>query len=297
MALSKDVRQCVVFVGFQKGCEGTARINPCGTAFFFQGGRHLKGGCYLVTARHVASKLAAPWVVRMNRKGGGAGVVEINRPQDVAWHYHPDPTVDLAVAPLAVPEWADVTPVSADYSLHPFKMKSKRIDAGDLAFVVGLFHLLHGKEENRPIVHGGYIAMLPGDDRIPVTDQYGEESEVEGYLVQANAISGCSGSPVFAIRSLEVEVPPSMFKDPKTMGNSPLNGEIPGSLWLLGIWQSSWKVKGAEIVAVRTDADVKSGMMAPLGMGVVVPVTKLFEILDTPELKNPREEAAAKYRD
>jgi hypothetical protein len=290
MALSKDARSCVVFIGTQSGQEGSARIKPFGTAFFFQGGRHLKGGSYLVTAGHVARKLInGPWVLRMNKRGGGARLIEVNRAEDVIWHYHTDETVDLAVTPMAVPEWADVIPFTADHSLHPFKMKSKRIDAGDLAFVVGLFHLLHGKEENRPIVHSGHIAMLPGEERIPITGQDGKTIEVEGYLVQTNAISGCSGSPVFAVRSLDVRVPPSMFKDPETQGDKPLSGEIPGSLWLLGVWQSSWKVKGSQIVAARTDSEESTGWMAPLGMGVVVPITKLFEILDMPELKATRE--------
>jgi hypothetical protein len=280
MALSKNARSCVVFIGTRTEREGGARIKPLGTAFFFNGGRHLGGGTYLVTAGHVARKLInGPWVLRMNKQGGGAGLIEINRADDVIWRYHNDETVDLAVTQLAVPEWADVIPFSADNSLHPFKMKSKKIDAGDLAFVVGLFHLLHGKEENRPIVHSGHIAMLPGEERIPVTDQDGNTIEVEGYLVETNAISGCSGSPVFAVRGLDVRVPPSMFKDPETLGDKPLNGEIPGSLWLLGVWQSSWKVKGTRIVAARTDGEDPAGGMAPLGMGVVVPISKLFEIL------------------
>ena len=116
MALSKDARRCVVFLGSQVGAAGGASIRPHGTAFFFDGGSVLGGGTYLVTARHVASKLDYPCVARLNNKdGSGARVLEIERAQDVNWYYPEDETVDLAVTPLAVPEWSDALAFSADH--------------------------------------------------------------------------------------------------------------------------------------------------------------------------------------
>lgn len=283
VALSRDVRKCVVFLGEQVQ-EGLSHIKPYGTGFLLRGGKKvLSGGAYLVTAKHVAKQLDPPFVIRLNKKGGGAELYEIKRPSDIRWTFHPDDSVDLAATPFEVPDWADVTYFSADHVLRPEKMESKRIDAGDAAYVVGLFHLLHGTEENRPIVHTGHIAMLPEDEKIPVSDK-----EVEGYLVQANAISGCSGSPVFAQRSLSVLVPPQMLRGSIHKDATPVAGEIPGSIWLLGVWSSSWKVQGSQIVSVRNDADNVAGGAAPLGMGVVVPASKLIELLEDAELADAR---------
>lgn len=284
MALPIAATKCVVFLGYQDGPEGTARIKAFGTGFFLKGGRKVvPGGCYLVTAKHVAEKLDPPFVIRLNKKGGGAGIHEIEKIGEIKWYTHKDSTVDIAVTPFEPPDWADVVPFSADHSLRVFKMESKRIDAGDLTYVVGLFHLLHGKEENLPVVHTGRIAMLPKTERIPVDGQ-----EVEGYLVQANTLSGCSGSPVFAQRTLAVQIPTNMLNEKYHKDTKPLNADIAGSLWLLGVWQSSWKVKGSQIVSVTADVNDTNTELAPLGIGVVVPAIKLLQVLDDPELRARR---------
>jgi hypothetical protein len=91
-------------------------------------------------------------------------------------------------------------------------------------------------------------------------------SRVEGYLMQANAISGCSGAPVFSTRTVILKLPKH-----KVAGSS-------GNLNLIGVWSSSWKVKQSEIVAVRSDArDART--LPPFGMGVVTPLSKLVDIL------------------
>lgn len=280
VALSEDARRCVVFLGSQEGPSGTARIRPTGTGFFIRGGNLLGGGSYLVTARHIAEQLDPPFVIRLNRKGGGADVREIARPGDIEWQFHDDDTVDLAVAALDAPDWANVAHISADHFARTEKMYEKNIGAGDPAYVVGLFHYLHGKEENRPVVFSGNVALLPENEPIPVNGKY-----VNGYLVQANAISGCSGAPVFVGRTIPITV-----QDQK----SPvLQGWVQGSIWLLGVWQSSWKVRGAEIVTAGNDA--QAGDRAPLGMGVVVPVDRLLEILNKPDLRRARMEAAKQH--
>lgn len=292
MVIPEYVRKCVVFLGFQDGPAGTARIIPSGTGFLLSGGKLLGGGSYLVTSRHVAQKLDPPFVIRLNKKGGGADVVEVQREDDMIWHFPADKAVDLAIASFVAPQWADAHYWKADHVLREFKMGTKNIGAGDPAYVVGLFHFLHGTEKNRPVVYTGHVAMLPEDEKIPV-----EGVEVEGYLVQANAISGCSGAPVFAQRVIPVNVPNSMLEHKTDKPDYALKGDIPGSLWLLGVWQSSWKVKGAEIVAIKIDdsgsdnaASERAGP-APLGMGVVVPAYKLIELLETAPLKAAREAA------
>jgi hypothetical protein len=92
-------------------------------------------------------------------------------------------------------------------------------------------------------------------------------------LLQANAISGCGGAPVFAARTIPLPL--------KGQNSKVLQSWVQGSIWLLGVWQPSWKVKGSEIISVKTDMqDRPGGEEAPLEMGVVIPAIKLLEVLN-----------------
>lgn len=274
--VSEDLRRSVVFLGWQKeGPTDEAPIDPCGVGFLVWGEPDKGGGTYLVTAKHVAEKLLPPFVIRFNRKGGGSGLHYIDAPEHIRWVPHPDPTVDLAVASIEFPSWSDNLRyhISSVLSTEPMRLG---VGAGTEAHVVGLFHYVHGSKRNLPMVYPARVVALPDDERIPVGKQF-----VEGYLVQANPISGCSGAPVWAYEAVQVE-----------------NAEIGaffyavGRLFLLGFWSSSWKVKGSEIVAIQADDyDDRKGELAPLGMGVVVPAGKLIDIFrDTDVTKNRAEQ-------
>lgn len=281
MAISEDARKSVIFLGYQVGSSASCEIKPVGTAFLVDYRDSSGHGTYLVTAKHISTKLQEdlPFALRLNKKNGGASVIEIDNQDDIDWHYHSDDTVDLAVAEFEAPRWADVMYVSNDLFLHGEEIEELNVGAGDPAFIVGLFHKLHGTERNLPVVYTGHIASLPGDEKIPV-----ENAEVEGYLVQANTISGCSGSPVFTGRV--INTPINVQKSPV------LRDWARKSARLLGVWQSSWKVKGSEIVSIKTDGDdVDFEKLAPLGMGVVVPAVKLLEILNMSKLSKSREAA------
>jgi hypothetical protein len=277
MALSENIRRCVVFLGGQgAGPIDEAPIVPKGTAFVMHGGKELGPGAFLVTAKHVAQKTDPPFVIRINKTGGGADLVHVDHTSDIRWCYHPtDKTADVAVAAIDLPSWADLSSYGTDGVLVSDLPNIAAIGARDIAFVVGLFHLHSGKRSNLPIVHTGHIAMLPGAELIPV-----EDTKVEGYLVQTNAISGCSGSPVFACNMLFTE-----WSGRKL-------AVYEGRASLIGVWSASWKVKRSEIVAVRTDdgdEEDEKGTLAPLGMGIVTPVSKLADILRGEELMQSRE--------
>ena len=261
------MRSCVVFLGRQEaGPADVAPIAPTGTGFFVHGGKTFPGRAYLVTARHVAEALRPPFVVRINKKGGGAGLVPIAQPDGIDWCHHDDSTVDLAVAPFSLPNWATARGLNAEGLLEDVQGLGK-VGPGDMVYVIGLFHLLYGKRENLPVTHVGHIAMMPGDEPIPVG-----RIHREGYLVQANAISGCSGSPVFALRTYKVTI----------LGHT-FFGHFPEAM-VLGVWSASWKVKGSEVVSVGShDGDPDAaGQLAPLGMGFVTPLPKLVDTMQDP---------------
>lgn len=245
----------------------TAPIAPVGTGFFINGGEAFPGQAYLVTARHVADKVHTPFVIRLNANGGGARLLHFERPSDIEWCFHPDSAVDLAIAPIALPSWAEARGFNAQGLLRDSE-NIKDIDAGSTVCVIGLFHLHHGKRQNLPITHVGHVAMLPKDELVPVDGKLRE-----GYLIQANAISGCSGSPVVTVRQIGLKTKPYAV-----VANE-------GVCMLLGIWSASWKVKGSEVVAVQTDTDDGKGELAPLGMGFVTPLSKLIDILWSDEMR------------
>jgi hypothetical protein len=122
---------------------------------------------------------------------------------------------------------------------------------------------MYGTKRNMPVTHTGNIALVPGSERIPT-----ERGDVEGYLVQANPISGCSGAPVWASAPLMIEP-----------GNPEQIFYAHGKVFLLGIWIASWKVRGSEIVtAPSDDAENERRAEAPLGMGIVISTNKMIDI-------------------
>lgn len=270
--LADDYRRSVVFLGFPDSSDPDHGLEPLKGTGFFVG---YKGNTYLVTAGHVADGLkidpldaeTGPFGIRFNDLSG-KGRVE---PMDtVQFHYHPDyPTIDVAVAEFSPPNWADALALPQVRLLDAERMERKDIGCGDLAYVVGLFHLLRGKEKNLPVVHTGHIAALPGDELIETTDG----THLQGYIVEANAIGGASGSPVFARRSWQVPI-----KDMKA------NLYTYGEVFVFGLWVGAWN----ELVKVP------AGKQIPRGLGIVAPTSNIIEALNVQDLVDRRKKRKAK---
>lgn len=274
MRLAENIRKCVVFLGqLGPGPQDEASFDPLGTGFLIVTDAEYGSCNYLITARHIAEKLHPPFAIRLNKKDGGAGLVHFQRPEDIEWCFHPtDETVDIAMAPCVLPNWAGAKGLWANNVIEDQPGQLKDIGPGCTAYVVGLFHHHRGEKSNQPIVHIGHVAMLASDELVPVDGEM-----VRAHLVQANAISGCSGAPVFVTRSITLD-----------WGGHHIMGASKNAI-LLGVWSSSWRVKGSEITTVRTKDDIK-GDLAPLGMGVVTPVEYLVEILLSDKLKSAKAE-------
>jgi hypothetical protein len=216
MRIADDLRKATVFLGEEIADEsGESAIDPQATGFFVvwqsDSGRpiDMEGeatGIYLITARHVAEPLGSHFAIRFNKKGGGS---DIERIENARWTFHPDETVDVAVLHCGYPDWADCVPVPGRMlsrpTLEPYRtvrkddliMNEPDLGIGDIAYVVGLFPLLHGKKVNLPVVHTGHIALLPEDERIPVRNRItNKRHDIEGYLVEAHGLEGLSGAPV-----------------------------------------------------------------------------------------------------
>lgn len=164
-----------------------------------------RGFQYLVTNRHVVE----PGIehgkkcdvlqrfVSLNHKTAPAG--SPSRAQQVVvgqgepWHFSDDPSVDIAVMPVMIPEtdW-DYQSVSVTMFATQDMVKGHEIVEGDPVIFAGLFYQYVGSSKLEPVVRSGSIAMLP-EDLIPTT--LGSPGRV--YLAEAHAFGGNSGSPIF----------------------------------------------------------------------------------------------------
>jgi hypothetical protein len=274
--LDEEYRQCVVVIGAAIAGKGNGEIDPWGTGFLVSDTD--AKSAYLVTAAHVvADKLDATLDVRFNRHGGGAGLHHVDKQK---WFFHPtDNTVDVAVHPIEIPDWAACTQIPRSPSLtEKERFERKKIGAGNRTYTVGLFKFLHGDRRNQPFVYSGHIGLVPEDERLPVDGWLLEHKGrvlVEAYLVEGEPLNGASGSPVFVRRTLG----PSAFPRVKAQY------WVEGSIWLLGLLSDAFQGKPGK------DYDIPSGGMIPRGVNVVVPAIKIMEVLDHPELKKRREAA------
>jgi Trypsin-like peptidase domain len=266
--LADDARKCVVYLGFRQG-DDDSEIEPIGTGFIVAAGDPVRP--YIVTARHVAEEFKTdPFVIRLNDKDGKGRNDHVDSAE---WFFHPsDENIDVAVREYDPPDWADYLAFPRSSFLSEFKLDSKDIGAGDLAYVVGVFSLLHGKRRNMPAVHTGHISLMALDEPIPVRDWRDETKTVEsnGYLVEAQTLPGTSGGPVFVRRS--VPMPTSVHGKLQTWSY--------GTVWLLGLWQGSWYGAPERYLKLPRDEDIQ----VPLGTGIVVPAIDIISALEQDDL-------------
>jgi len=141
-----------------------------------------------------------------------------------------------------------------------------------------LFSKFHGKIKNIPIIRVGNIAMMP-EEKIFVGNDLGE---IEAYLVESRSIGGLSGSPVFVY-----------------LGNMrPKNGtwNLGGDqklFYLLGLMHGHWDIEEDKIDIVVEDK-VKDELNT--GIAVVVPASKILEVLDYQEFVEDRKKFEANLK-
>jgi hypothetical protein len=279
MRFPEDLRRTVLFLGHEDDRPDRGGIECIGTAFLVR----YKDCVHLVTAKHVAMAVAdGPFLIRVNMLQGGAE----NRRTDkeVRWHSHEDRDVDLAASLFQVDfTGCDVKSIPSELIADAEAIASNGIGVGDQAYAVGLFRVLHGRKRNLQVVHTGNLALLPGEERVPVDDWErpgaGERKWVEGYLVEGNGLQGLSGAPVF--------VRPTFISEEFNLeGGRQVHAMLSRlDLLLLGIWQGAWDAKTDALLT----ADRGREMRVSVGMGVVVPASKLIEVLEMPKLKTERD--------
>jgi hypothetical protein len=286
--IQDDLRKTVVFFGFEDQTPGRGGINCIGTGFLVG----YDGSGYLVTAKHLAHDLGQdPFLIRLNKRDGTSENIHAD---GADWAEHPDPSVDIALVPFNL---SGRLPYDVMYL--PFERMAAHesvdegwIGIGDLTYTVGLFRVMAGGARNLPIVHFGSLAMIPRDEKVPLRDWRDRNRviQVEGYLVETQALEGLSGSPVFVRASVPMsQIPPNMLVDTRHFPD----GRLPASLFclaprqdvlLLGLWQSSWDAPAGTLLGAGNVFRV------PVGMGVVVSTAKIQETLELDGLKKIRQQ-------
>jgi hypothetical protein len=196
-----------------------------------------------------------------------------------SWWTHPsDETADVAVLPFDMTPDLDIVSVRTTDFLTREAIIEKNIGIGDEVFVTGLFTFVPsayaGVRRNMPIIRHGNIAMLP-DEAIQTDYGYAEV-----YLIEARSIGGMSGSPVFARQTIAVKV--------KIADGSEVWMHGVGGMHLLGLTHGHWDIKESEMNEPHSTHDRRRGVN--MGVGIVVPASKIIETIDRPELIELRKE-------
>jgi hypothetical protein len=275
MQVPDEIRKCVCFI-YSKEADGS--VMPRGTAFFVSVPRTqgLAGNfVYLVTARHVLAKLKhrrpdGEFLLRLNA-ADGEGVVWVDTQVD-AWRTHPD---DDLVDDTAVLPWAP--PLSViDFKTYPLAsavtdtvIQELQLGIGEELFLPGLFVNHTGKSRNIPIVRTGTIAAMPDES---ISSEIGP---LHAYLAEARSIGGLSGSPVF------VSTGPV-----RNIGNDVVL-ESGRSFYLLGLMHGHYRVNASKTDTLGDEA-------INMGIAIVLPVARIIETINQPEVAQMREREDAK---
>lgn len=287
--LNNRILTSVAFLGIKKN----GRFQPRGTAFFVGYIQDQHRFDHLVTAEHVVSMLLSSgheiWL-RANLKSGAAAEFHI---ESTSFRFHPDnekESTDVAVCPFnrtftdegtgelieidAAPLWLVEGPQgflpSADFS-------ENFIGLGAEVAIVGLFRSHYGQNRNIPIVRVGNISALPSE---PIKTDY--TGYIKAYLIEARSIAGLSGSPVIVMPDTAV-----------TLARG-LGGDWPQGAALLGLMHGHFDVQNLNEDVVA-DADSPSRSVHT-GIGIVVPVEKIVETINHPELVAMRKEIVSNTR-
>jgi hypothetical protein len=203
----------------------------------------------------------------------------------VSWYMPKDESIDLALIPFAATNEMGFESAYMEEAgiLTDAIMKSRNVGVGDLCYAAGLFRYVTGSERNLATVFSGNIALMTTSE-IPIWNPYKKRVEhVEGLLVQGQGMQGASGSPVLVRPTVQIA---------GAMGDGePISAFMPlNELRLLGVLQGAWFLPPD--ANLRAEMNAQPGDTVPAGMQIVVPASKLIDLLEREDLvemrrKNP----------
>ena len=273
MQVPQEVRKSVVFLAYQSK-DG---LRLAGTAFFVAVDPKQLNTLfvYLVTAKHVIASVKRKSVdgfvhIRINDNSGSFQLLQSHIDQ---WVHHPeDASVDVSVLPWAPDEATfDFKMISQETFLNDKIIADNNIGIGDEVFMVGLFASHYGRQRNVPVVRIGNIACMPEE---PVeTRVFGP---IDAYIIEARSIGGLSGSPVF------VNLGAIRLSGGAKIASGPMFN-------LLGLIHGHWDVIDHGPDTMVFDDNFANEGRLNMGMAIVVPSSKISEVLNQSGLQSKRE--------
>lgn len=292
MHIPDEMRKCVVFVGYRNQ-DGPYRF--AGTAFYTE--RTSKDSKltfrYLVTAKHVIDgirdKFADNVCLRVNLNTGKAIWIETDFED---WYFHPDDSdVDVAVY-IDETLSSELDHVALSHSMFLSQASASawmlpEIGLGREVFLTGLFASHHGQDRNIPIIRVGNIAAMPEEK---VETRFGL---IDAYLIEARSLGGISGSPVF------VNVPrvsAYSLGEFSNYGSPFISATHQDNFYLLGLMHGHWDIDHTADADATLLDDIQGKRSVNMGIAIVVPHSKILEVIEQPIIRKKEKEAEDRER-
>lgn len=227
----------------------------------------------VVTAKHVIGAHTKIFARFSTQEGKSTATVEYDldglRRSGDYWE-HSDPGVDIVVFRTPHFKEAKYEPVPLELIASREDFKAAQIQTTDRVVLPGLLVNFMGLARNYPIIRGGSIAMIP-DEPIPMRYNIGSksvETRQEAILVDATAVPGESGSPVF------------LWPGPRLQGGAfAIGGAKP---LVLGVLHGFYPAIPREVLTIRTDT--KQAFAENSNIAIVLPSWRLREIIESAPL-------------
>ena len=246
----------------------------------------------IVTNKHVIDGGSA--VVRVNTRDGKTDIISLDEQK---WFHHPGGD-DLAICPIGLNEKHKCAFIGANSMVPRKYLEQLEIGVGDDVFMVGRFVDREGKSQNQPCIRFGNIAQYGGDPIVL------EDTAQETILVEAHSIAGFSGSPVFVYVPAPPPLPPlpdwvkeDYYDDyPNLFHKSRPRVGLPIGPYLLGIDYCHIFSK-TPVMSEKTGKPMNDWYVeANTGMMGVIPVWRLYDIIDGEEMMAIRKDAEKEIR-
>jgi hypothetical protein len=252
---------------------------------------------YAVTNSHVVKRDGRGRVVRINRLGGGAEIVELAGDR---WEHHDD--ADVAAALLEVDQGQlRLADIPIEIFLTENDLSEQTFIEGDDCMFIGRHYGLDGKQRNTPAVRMGSVAIMRPD---PVNRERDYGRHEESIALEARSLGGFSGSPVFLWQS-GILAPP-VCEDLFNGGKDSLIGKVPVVVHssmerrfaFLGI---TWgHMQGRNVTVIDPDVEPEEGgesersLILNSGIMLAVPAWRVLQLLEREDLAAQREAVEAK---
>lgn len=278
MQLPEEIRKSVFFIQ----CRTNEGFRMAGTGFFISSASETPEIFFidLVTAKHVIIGAVTDSIdgkvwLRINTQDGYENISTNLE----SWYFNEEDTsVDAAIL-SDTPDLSthDFTTIPIDMVADQNTIAEHSIGIGAEVFLTGLFVNHHGKKRNNPIVRVGNIAAMPEE---PIFTGY-PFGDIEAYLIESRSIGGLSGSPVFVyLRGLKVV-------------NNTIEMKRDSFFWL-GLMHGHWELPSTKQDTVVEDKVSKEAIN--MGIGIVVPATKILELYYSPSQIALRDSQHKQYK-